>query len=126
MQVGVFRHVQQPYKKVFKQHRDKLYKTVQTKQIRLEAKTYVMVGQMRLQQSPLVSHFDVFDDIGQSADERVGRKIHDYVAILLLSKSFRDVKAQLHEFSQYDVQAEDVKQERSEERRVGKEERSKR
>ena len=111
MQVGVFRHVQQPYKKVFKQHRDKLYKTVQTKQIRLEAKTYVMVGQMRLQQSPLVSHFDVFDDIGQSADERVGRKTHDFVSILLLSKSFRDVKAQLHEFSQYDVQAEDVKQE---------------
>lgn len=95
MGTEIFQNVKNPFKKAFKRHHDKLYKTMQSKPVEIGSETYVFVGQMRLQAFPLMSHFDVFDHVGQSATEDVGKDVYTFVSLLMLSRYVRDIQTVL-------------------------------
>ncbi len=96
---GIFQNVRQPYKKAFKRHADKLYKTAQSKPVKIGSETYVFVGQMRLKAFPLMSHFDVFDQARQSANEDVGKDVYAFVSLLMLARYVRDIQMVLKQQS---------------------------
>src|SRR5699024_4638453 len=80
-------HVTSTYKKAYKQHYDKLYPLYKSKEVEIEDNIYVLVGQWRLKEYPLLSDFDIFDENGMSASESIGLKIHDYIAKISITKS---------------------------------------
>lgn len=111
---NVFEKVHKGYKRAFKKHHDKLYQTVQSKPVRMEGSTdgfterstYVLVGEMRLKESVLPSHFDVFDEVGESVDEIVGQSVHTFLARITLIEEMRRLREYLRHV--VNIQGSDV------------------
>lgn len=92
MYVSLFQNVRQPYKKAFKRHADHLYATVQSKPVEIGASSYVVVGEIRLQHFPLLSHFDVFDEHGVSVNEEIGQAIYAFISRMILVDELRGLQ----------------------------------
>ena len=80
-------HVTSTYKKAYKQHYDKLYPLYKSKEVEIEDNIYVLVGQWRLKEYPLLSDFDIFDENGISAGESIGQMIHSYIGKITMTKN---------------------------------------
>ncbi len=103
----LFQKVQKPYKKAFKKHRDQLFQTLQSKPVIIDDHSYVLVGEGRIQESPLISHFDVCDEYGASANEGIGREVHDFISRILIIDRIRGIHGPLENQAEDDDE-EDV------------------
>jgi len=100
----LFKKVEKPYKKAFKKHQDSLFQTLQSKLVMIDEQAYVLVGEERLLEFPLISHFDVFDAEGRSAPGQVAEKVHNFFAYMIVTDALRPVEHSLEHINEPDEQ----------------------
>src|SRR5699024_1095734 len=81
--------------KAFQKHRDQLFQTLQSKSVNIDGHSYVLVGEGRIQESPLISHFDVCDEHGESANEGIGQEVHAFISRMLIIDRLRGIQGPL-------------------------------
>lgn len=85
MEGFIFSNPERKYKEAFKNQTDRLFRLLQSKPVKVAGETFYLVGQSRLKSYWLTSHFDVFDSIGQSANEDDAKKVHLFLSRLCIA-----------------------------------------